>query len=337
MKKNIIVKGNIGTGKTKNVLFPAFNEAIKNGESVLAFSTTEEYLSNFYDSLKREDYNVIIINFNDIKRSMGWNPLSYSYKLYKEKRIDEAIFQLERLYKNLFKTKNSSSSIDDFWPNSAKSLAIAITLSLFIDGRDDKVTLSNVAAIVRKENLKEYLKKIDDEDFLIYAKSFIMAPSETSGGIVLVCLETLRVYEARPNLRKMLAYTTYDVENLKNKRSAIFIINDEDNLANVPLIISYIAEICSFAKISDNSFKFILDEFEVILPFLDDDFVYQVRGSIKHDYSFILSVQNETMLLERLGQYILSLVDMVNAVDTKENKNKINRERVKVSEKLLGN
>ena len=336
MKKSIIVKGSIGTGKTKNVLFPAFYESIENGESVVAFSTNEEYLSNFYETLKKEDYNVIIINFNDIKRSMGWNPLSYSYRLYKEKKIDEAIFQLEKLYKNIFKISNNSSKIDDFWPNAAASLAIAVTLSLFIEGNDEKITMSNVSSIIRKENLKEYLKKKDDEEFLIYAKSFLMAPPETSGGIVSICLQTLRMYEARPNLRTLLASTTYSVDYLKTKKSAVFIIDDEDNRENIPLVLSYITEVCSFAKKSSISFKFILAELEVILPYLDDDFIYQVRGAIKHNYSFMLSVQNEDMLIDKLGNYILSITDMIDAKEVKENKNIINIESVNLREKLLG-
>lgn len=336
MKKNIIVKGDIGTGKTKNVLFPAFDESIKKGESIVTFSTTEEYLSNFYDKLKKENYNVIIINFNDIKRSMGWNPLSYSYKLYKEKNIDDAIFQLEKLYKSLFKTANSSNDMDEFWVNSAISLSIAVTLSLFIKGDEEKINIGNVASIIREEHLKEYLKKFDDGTLMIYAQSFIMAPPETSGGIVSVCLQTLRLYESRPNLRSMLANSTYISEELIDKKSAIFIINDEDRRVNVPLVISYISEICSFAKKSKNVFKIILDELEVLLPFLDDDFVYQVRGSIKHNYSFMLSVHNETMLLERLGHYILTITEMIDAKNQQENKENINRESVVISEKLLG-
>ena len=336
MKKNIIVKGDIGTGKTKNVLFPAFDESIKNEESVVAFSTTEEYLLNYYDKLKKENYNVVIINFNDIKRSMGWNPLSRSYKLYKENNIDEAILELEKIYKNLFKMENSSKDTDEFWVNSAVSLSIAATLSLFIDGDEEKINISNVASIIRDGHLKEYLRKYDDETLMIYAQSFIMAPPETSGGIISVCLQTLRLYESRPNLRRMLASTTYDEEELIKKKSAIFIINDEERRVNVPLVIAYIMELCTFARRSKKVFKIILDEIEVLLPFLDDDFVYQVRNSIKHNYSFMLSVQSEEMLVERLGHYILTLMEMIDAKNQEENKENINRESVEISENLLG-
>ncbi len=331
MKKNIIAKGDIGSGKTRNILFPAFSEAIKKGENVVSFSTTEEYLSNFYEYAKKEEYNVVIINFNDISRSMGWNPLSHSYKLYKENNIDEAIFQLEKIYKTLFKTANISNTLDEFWPNSARSLAIAVTLSLFIDGDENKINISNVASVVRKENLKEYLKKYDDENFLIYAKSFIMSPPETSGGIISVCLQTLRLYEAQPNLRKMLANTTYDISKISEERLAIFIINDEENRSNIPLVISYIREICLHAKKSKSIFNIILDELEVMLPFLDEDFTYQIRGTIKNNYSFILSIQDEEMLLDKLGNYILSLVEIVESKDAKENKDKINTERINIS------
>ena len=216
MKKNIIVKGDIGTGKTRNVIFPKVMEAINHGESLVTYSTTEEYLKNFYNEVKKENYNVIIINFNDLKRSMGWNPLSYSYQLFKNHKEDDAIIYLENFYKSLFCIAESKS-LDTFWTDSARSLAIATTLALFIKGDKDSINISGVSDFISDEDLKKKLKESDNKTLQVYAQSFISAPMETTGGIVSVCLQTLRVYASRENLRGMMGDTTYSYENIQNK------------------------------------------------------------------------------------------------------------------------
>lgn len=315
MKKNIIVKGNIGTGKTRKVIFPQVMEAINNRESLVTYSTTEEYLSEFQDMV-REDYNVITINFNDLKKSMGWNPLSYSYQLFKNKQEDEAIFHLEILYHRLF-GEDKNNSMDDFWINSAETLSLAATLALFKMGEEEKINIEGVFEYISNENIKENLKNIDDKNIEVYAKSFIASPMETTGGIISVCLQNLGRYASRENLRSILSNTTYNYEDIVNKPTAVFIISDEDNRIFVPLIISLIRELSMLAKKSKNEFKFILDDFEVLMPSLDDDFNYLVRGANKNGITFILGIHDEDMLISKFGNYILTLTETINSEDIK--------------------
>lgn len=310
MKKNIIVKGNIGTGKTRNVLFPKVKEAIKNKESFLTYSTTYEYLDEFESMVRKEEYNVITINFNDLLSSSGWNPLSYSYRLFKDNQEDEAIYSLEKFYKNLF-IGEKNKSMDDFWVNSAEALSIAATLALFKIGDENKINIDGVFDYISDENLKDNLKNIDDKNINAYAKSFISSPKETTGGIISVCLETLRKYVSRDNLRVMLSNTSYNYEDIKNKRTAIFIICDEDNRAYVSLINAFISEVYALAKRSANSYTIILDEAEVLLPNLNEDFTYLIRGANKYGINFILGIHDEEMLKSKLGNYILNVADMM--------------------------
>lgn len=86
---------------------------------------------------------------------------------------------------------------------------------------------------------------------------------------------------------------------------------DEDNRKYVPLVNALIREIYALAKQSEYDFNFFLDEAEVLLPSLDEDFTYLFRGANKNGISFILSIHDEEMLTNKLGKYILKLADIV--------------------------
>ena len=43
-KKNLIVSGDISTGKTENVVFPVVEEIINNNQSMLVLDSKEEYI-----------------------------------------------------------------------------------------------------------------------------------------------------------------------------------------------------------------------------------------------------------------------------------------------------
>ena len=90
-RKNLIIAGDTLTNKTVNIMYPLLNSIIENNESFLVLDTKEEYLNKYYKTLKEKNYNIIILNLKELQSSDCWNPLSYPYKLYQEKKIDKAI------------------------------------------------------------------------------------------------------------------------------------------------------------------------------------------------------------------------------------------------------
>ena len=62
-KKNLIVSGDISTGKTENVVFPVVEEIINNNQSLLVLDSKEEYINKYYDKLKEKNYNIFTFKF----------------------------------------------------------------------------------------------------------------------------------------------------------------------------------------------------------------------------------------------------------------------------------
>ena len=96
--KNLIVNGDISSGKTTNVMFPLVEEVIENSESLFIIDSKEEYLNKYYENLKENNYNIIILNLRDMVKSEGWNPLEYPYKLYKNGNVDESLDYINNVY-----------------------------------------------------------------------------------------------------------------------------------------------------------------------------------------------------------------------------------------------
>ena len=66
-EKNVVVSGDMLSGKTTGVLFPLFDKIIDNNENVIVYDTKTEYLNNYYDKLIEKGYQIKIINFKKFK------------------------------------------------------------------------------------------------------------------------------------------------------------------------------------------------------------------------------------------------------------------------------
>ena len=98
-RQNLVINGDISSGKTKNLLMPMFEEMILRDESVFVTDSKEEYLTKYYDELIRRNYKVLIFNLRDFTKSECFNPLLYPYYLYKNNKKSKAIDLLEEITK----------------------------------------------------------------------------------------------------------------------------------------------------------------------------------------------------------------------------------------------
>ena len=64
--KNLIITGDVASGKTTNVLFPIVDNAINKKESLFILDSREEYINKYYDKLKENNYNIVILNLRDM-------------------------------------------------------------------------------------------------------------------------------------------------------------------------------------------------------------------------------------------------------------------------------
>lgn len=315
--KNLIVEGEISSGKTSNVLLPLVEDIIEKKESLFLLDCKEEYINRYYEKLKASNYNIIIINLRDMNKSEGWNPLQYPYELYKKGNSDKALEYLEKIGKTLFRTEPSA---DPFWTYTASDFFKGVVLGLFKDAKESEINLNSVNAIfngtnkkvIKNDYLTEYfrLKESTDQSF-ICASSTIMAPQETKGSILSVARQPINVMLSRISLANLMSKTTFSFEDIASKPTAIFFIarDDSDYLSILPeMFIEQLYAILLDLK-PKFKFHFVLDNFDIMKGC--NDLVNILSSCLSRNIRLYLSTRSFSTLENKYSDYLSKLSDIV--------------------------
>lgn len=315
--KNLIVEGDIASGKSTNVLFPIVDNAIEKKESLFILDSKEEYINKYYDKLKANNYNIIILNLRDLDKSEGWNPLEYPYNLYKNGDKDKAQEYLEKIGKTMF---YENSNQDPFWALTAADFFTGLTLSLFEDGTKDEVNLNSVNNMFNGINKKfcgtdyitEYFKSKDVASKpYILASSTFLAPNDTKGSIVSVARQKLMAFVSREKLSQLMNKTTFSFEDITNKPSAIILIARDENKSLNRLPSMFIEQL--YAVLVDlktnNKFNLILDNFDIIEKC--NDLVDILGSCISRNIKTYIATRSLKELINIYGSYMTVLCDLL--------------------------
>ena len=210
-KKNLIVDGDMISGKTTNVLFPLVEEMINKEESMMILDSKEEYINEYYDKLKENNYNIITINLRNFDNSDGWNPLEYSYSLYKEGNLDKAQEYLEKIGKTIFYERPKA---DPFWDNAASDFMTGVTLGLFEDAKEEEINFNSINTIFNDSKatgalidyITMYFNMKDKKSApYVFASTTFLAPKETRDSILSIAKQGLRPFVSKEKLSKLLS------------------------------------------------------------------------------------------------------------------------------------
>lgn len=315
--KNLIVTGDVASGKTTNVLFPIVDNAINNKESLFILDSREEYINKYYDKLKENNYNIVILNLRDMDKSEGWNPLEYPYNLYKNGDVDKAQEYLEKIGKIIF---YENSSVDPFWSSTASDFFTGVTLALFEDGKQEEVNFNSVNnmfnGIDKKYGLSDYIttyfksKDVTSKPY-IFASTTFLAPKETKGSILSVARQKLRLYVSREKLSYLMNKTTFNFEDVASKPTAIILIARDENKSLNTLSAMFIEQL--YAILLDRKtkvkFNFVLDNFDIIEKC--NDLVDILGSCLSKNIKVYLATRSLEKLSDEYGSYMLKLCDLI--------------------------
>lgn len=315
--KNLIVTGDVASGKTTNILFPIVDNAINKKESLFILDSREEYINKYYNTLKEKNYNIVILNLRDMDKSDGWNPLEYPYNLYKNGNVDKAQEYLEKIGKIIF---YENSSIDPFWSSTASDFFTGVTLALFEDGKKEEVNFNSVNnmfnGIDKKFGLSDYIttyfksKDVTSKPY-IFASTTFLAPKETKGSILSVARQKLRLYVSREKLSYLMNKTTFDFEDVASKPTAIILIARDENKTLNTLAAIFIEQLYAILldKKAKVKFNFVLDNFDIIEKC--NDLVDILGSCLSRNIKVYLATRSLEKISDEYGSYMLKLCDLV--------------------------
>ena len=207
----------------------------------------------------------------DFNKSEGWNFLEYPYNLYINNKRDKAMKYLDKITKEIFVDKNNTE-VDPFWINSASDYFTGITLALYEDAKASEINLCSINSVINESDSKvnyvaEYFRTKNVKDMsYVYASGTAFSPIETMGGIVATAKQKLRPLVSKEILNSLLSKTTFNIDDILNKKTAIFFINDETDTSLSSLASIFITQLYSILvdNKSNQKFNFILDNFDTI-------------------------------------------------------------------------
>ena len=313
---NIII-GSTGAGKTQIAIFPLVHSLAKHDESMIITDPKGEIYEKTSDMLRKKGYNVVLLNFRDPQKGSGWNPLHLPYKYFKNGNTDKANELTDDLAMNILYDENAQSQ-DPFWEKTSADYFSGICLGLFEDANEDEINLNSVNSFTtigeekcgpNSNYVNEYFKSKDpNSPAYVSASSTIVAPSDTRGSILSVFKQKLRLFAARENLSEMLSHSDFDFEDIGSKKTAVFIIVQDEKKTYHSLITIFLKQcyeaLVDYAQKNGGKLpyrtNFILDEFANMPPLKDVDTMVSAARSRKMRFYFV--IQNYAQLAEVYGK-----------------------------------
>ncbi len=310
-----LIIGATGSGKTQCVVFPAIKVLAKAGESMVLTDPKGELYETTSEMLRNYGYNVIILNFRDPQKGNAWNPMNLPYKLYKEGNSDKAVELLDDLALNiLYDEKNTG---DPFWEKSAADYFSGLALGLFEDATEEQVNLNSMNLMStlgeEKHNRTNYIKEYFDmkdpaKPAYVNASGTVYAPEETKGGVLSTFKQKIKLFSSRDNLSEMLSYSDFDMKDIGRKKTAVFMIVQDEKKTLHPLATIFIKQcyetLIDVAQEAGGHLpyrtNFILDEFANMPPLKDVTTMVTAARSRHIRFDFI--IQNFAQLTKVYGK-----------------------------------
>ena len=281
-----LIIGSTGSGKTRRLVLLLLNILARAGQSIVVTDPKGELYAKTNKLFNSLGYNVISINLRNPSEGNAWNPMSIPYDFYNKLGMrDKAIELIYDLGLNIFYDK-SNKNADPFWERSASNYFAGLVLALFEDASEKEINLNSVINMSEKGQekygasnyIKEYFN-LKDKTSISYtsASGTVNAPSETRGSILSVFEQKLTIFSSKIELSKMLSYSDFSMAEIGTKRTAVFIIMQDEKSTYHPLVSAFIKQCYEVLIGTAQEYggalpirtNFVLDEFANLPPITD--------------------------------------------------------------------
>lgn len=310
MEKNIhnsAIIGGFGTDNPRNTMFNKIEEDIKNGKNIFIADTNKVYTTQFADLLVESGYNVIYYDLTELTNSHTFNPISYALT---KKDDNEQTRLINEFVSSIIKTNSNSS--DPFWENSASDLVSGCIMAITSNEGDNNniVSADNLLRLAATD-FEMFKSVISDSSELVKSltECFVNAPIDTRGGIYSVASQKLRLFTSRDNLSKFVSNSSFEFEEIKNKKTAILFNGFDVVTLYNSIIKTYIEQLYDFASCEKIDFSFYIENIELYKSI--NYFVNIIRTNNEH-INFSISALDKEALSNVYGKQI---IDTFNIID----------------------
>ena len=291
-----MIIGSTGSGKTQAVILPLLKTSMLSGESIVVNDPKGELYKKCAGNFEERGYKVLALDFNDARLGNSWNPLKLAYDFYNNDMKDKAIKSLEDIGYYLFFDSREKDT-DPFWINSTINYFVGLTLYLFENATAEEANLNSIYQLSNYLNVDNHSKEFMDKlptNSLIYLNlaGTLKAPPETRGSILSVFMQKIKKYISREDLSNMLSLSDFDLKDIGNQPTALFIISGISNYCDnlIPLLISQIVDCVDIFGSKEKYVNTLLDEFDSMVPIRDFSRLIEYCRSIR--VRFVITIRS---------------------------------------------
>ncbi|MBQ8280088.1 MAG: type IV secretory system conjugative DNA transfer family protein [Roseburia sp.] len=313
--KHSITIGQTGSKKSRLVAMPLVHILGTAQESMIISDPKAEIYHRTCEYLRKEGYEIKVINLREPKNGHAWNPLALPYNFYKEGNIDRAYEFANDIAVNL--TIIDKSQKDAFWDNSAGTLFLGLILLLFkfcheYNEPDEYVSISNILELrtllfskgnPQRNPIWEYAKTDRFIESMLIGT--VATAEDTRAGILSVFDQKMRAFSVQPALLDMLSRNDSGYDYITEKPSVVYLVLPDEKTGYHNLVSLYIKQSYEYLiykaqnAIEKNGVlgirvNYILDEFSS-LPAISD-FPAMITAARSRNIRFNLFLQSKKQL-----------------------------------------
>ena len=311
--EHTLIIGSTGSGKTQCEILPLIFNLGYAGESMVINDVKGELYSYTSNFLKKQGYQIRVINLRDALASDGWNPLHLPYKYFKDGNIDLAGDLIENFAKSL--TKNLSSK-DMYWEKSATSVLTALCYAIIEDApKEEQVHLYSIYTMLVEHGAKT-IDRFNSLDLYFQQKPFgniaknsyatgSFAKGETRATLFSVLATCIKMF-SDTGIANLTSRTDFELDSIGKEKTAVFLIIPDEkesrhDLASLFVDQCYQALVNSAQSLSNGKMpirvNFILDEFANMPPI--SSISNKITVSRSRNIRFYLVIQDFEQLKEK--------------------------------------
>lgn len=261
-----------GMKKSICVFMPLIYTLAKAGENMAITDPKGELYARTAGFVASQGYRVLCLDFRTLNKD-GINILGYPAWVYRSSDRDKGLMMLSDVVNALAEDQRAHAK-DPFWPDTAAQWCNG-TASLMFDSYPsiDQINVLNWSDYNNRESaelLKGLIPLIPDGNTAKTAlKETLSAAENTFRSILITASSFLAMFKQNNKLAQMLSHSTFSLEDLCQKKTALYIITDDTTRTADAIVGMIISQIQTFLVDRayhsggrlNTRFNFILDEF----------------------------------------------------------------------------
>lgn len=295
----------------------------KAGENMVITDPKGELYARLSGFLKSKGYKIPCLDFRTMDKD-GYNILSYPARVYRSGDKNKGMLMLNDLV-NVLAEKQRESCKDVFWPDTGAMWKNGTGHIMFESYPSlEKINICNWAEYDVYENmqiLREFIPEIKaNNTTMTQLKDVLTSAENTLRSILITASSFLAPFIQNDSLAQMLSHSTFDLEELCDDKTALFIITDDTTTTCDAIVGIIISQIQSF--LVDRSYESKSGALEKRMNFVLDEFTSYPLPNIgkalathrSRNLRYFLCLQSISALKHRYKDYEAILANCGNSL-----------------------